>query len=142
MNNIFISSSFRDMQAERDMLRYIVLPEINVFLRKNYGQDTNIIDLRWGIDTSSESEGAISKTIIQTCLLEIENCKPFMIVLLGDRYGSIADKTLVARLCEHDDSFDNLRDDIGITELEIRICSLFRFSSPESQSGFTWVYPS
>lgn len=65
MNNIFISSSFRDMQAERDMLRYIVLPEINVFLRKNYGQDTNIIDLRWGIDTSSESEEAISKTIIQ-----------------------------------------------------------------------------
>lgn len=120
MNNIFISSSFRDMQAERDMLRYIVLPEINVFLRRNYGQDTNIIDLRWGIDTSSESEEAISKTIIQTCLLEIENCKPFMIVLLGDRYGSIADKTLVAQLCELDDSFENPHDDIGITELEIR----------------------
>jgi hypothetical protein len=47
---VFITSTFRDMHAERDWLRTRVFPELEERLR-----DRRIhlepIDLRWGIDT-------------------------------------------------------------------------------------------
>lgn len=118
MNSIFISSSFKDMQHERDMIRYQALPQINDYLRNNYGQETTVIDLRWGINTSEADEFISMSKIVRTCLFEIDNCKPFMIVLLGDRYGTIIKKEQFEK---HQFSFklDNV-DDIGVTELEIR----------------------
>ncbi|MCL2064685.1 MAG: DUF4062 domain-containing protein [Candidatus Cloacimonetes bacterium] len=84
--SIFISSTFRDMQAERDMLSDYVLPRVNEFASK-YGRAVEIIDLRWGVDTSSISEEEQSKKVLKTCLDEIERCRPFFIGLIGDRYG-------------------------------------------------------
>lgn len=118
MNSIFISSSFKDMQHERDVIRYKTLPQINDYLRNNYGQETTVIDLRWGINTSEADEFISMSKIVRTCLFEIDNCKPFMIVLLGDRYGTIIKKE---QFVKHQSNFrfDNV-DDIGVTELEIR----------------------
>lgn len=118
MNSIFISSSFKDMQHERDMIRFRTLPQINEYLRNNYGQETTIIDLRWGINTNEADEYISMSKIVRTCLFEIDNCKPFMIVLLGDRYGTIVDKELFKKYGE-DFKLEGI-DDIGVTELEIR----------------------
>lgn len=119
MNSIFISSSFMDMQHERDAIRYLVLPQVNDYLRQNYGQETTIIDLRWGIDTTEHDEASSMKKIIRTCLFEIDNCKPFMIVLLGDRYGTLISKEQYSKYVPDADKFYS-GDTIGVTELEIR----------------------
>lgn len=121
MNGIFVSSSFMDFQSERDIIRSIVLPEINDYLRRYYAQETNIIDLRWGIDTSVDKDEHISMgKILQTCLLEIQNCQPFMVVLLGDRYGTKATSEQVHSNMKMTDAVDIPEDGIGVTELEIR----------------------
>ena len=52
MKNIFVSSTFRDMQAERDLIQKEVLPQLRSKARK-YGENINMIDLRWGVDTSN-----------------------------------------------------------------------------------------
>ena len=74
--SIFISSTFRDMQAERDALRDFVLPRVNEFAAK-YGRAVEIIDLRWGVDTASISEAEQNKKVLRTCLDEIERSRPF-----------------------------------------------------------------
>lgn len=47
MNSIFVSSTFRDMQFERDALRDISVPIINETAAK-YGERVSFCDLRWG----------------------------------------------------------------------------------------------
>lgn len=87
--SIFISSTFADMQAERDHLKNIVLPRIKEELRKKRIK-LEIVDLRWGLDTTSiEQEDEREVTVLKVCLDEIKRCKPFFICLMGDRYGWI-----------------------------------------------------
>jgi tetratricopeptide (TPR) repeat protein len=84
--SIFISSTFADMQAERDHLKNIVFPKVEEELRKKRIR-LETVDLRWGVETSSVNEDEREATILKVCLEEIERCKPFFIGLLGDRYG-------------------------------------------------------
>ena len=51
MKTIFVSSTFRDFQRERDVLHDRVLPELNRQARR-YGEAVSFCDLRWGVDTS------------------------------------------------------------------------------------------
>ena len=90
MKKIFISSTFKDMQAERDLLHLEVLPEVNDYAAQ-FGQAVAISDLRWGIDTGHLSEAESSRKVLSVCFEQISECKPYMIVLLGDRYGFIPD---------------------------------------------------
>ena len=119
MNSIFISSSFKDMLWERDAIRRFVLPEVNDFLRTHYGQETALVDLRWGIDTQNCSELESMTKVVRTCLMKINDCKPFVIVLLGDRYGSIIEEKQLRRILSDTDRF-KIQREIGVTELEIR----------------------
>ncbi|NLD98036.1 MAG: DUF4062 domain-containing protein [Synergistaceae bacterium] len=86
---VFISSTFRDMHAERDHLRD------NAFLRlaerlRERAHYLDPVDLRQGVEVLSESEEAQREEhILKVCLDEIERSKPFLVVLLGDRYGWI-----------------------------------------------------
>lgn len=84
---IFISSTFRDMHAERDWLRDHVFPELEERLRA-HRHHLGIIDLRQGVETASlgKAENREAK-VLKVCLAEIERSRPFLIVLLGDRYG-------------------------------------------------------
>jgi len=50
--SIFISSTFADMQAERDHLRTHVFPEIEERLRKRR-HNLEWVDLRMGVATAS-----------------------------------------------------------------------------------------
>lgn len=120
MLSIFLSSTFQDMQQERDMFNNILKPKI-LELTNQYGFSVNLCDLRWGIETSNLNEQESTKRIINYCFNEIISCKPFFLCILGDRYGWVPDKKLI------DYSFSNhdLKAELdyyydkSITELEI-----------------------
>lgn len=88
MIRIFISSTFRDMQLERDVLHERVLPALRE-IAYHYGSSVELCDLRWGIDTSDLESSEREQKALQVCLSEIDRCTPYMIVLLGSRYGTI-----------------------------------------------------
>jgi hypothetical protein len=81
---IFISSTFKDMHAERDHLVRIVFPELKERCRERHIQLIDV-DLRWGV-TEEQAGGGEALDI---CLDEIDSCRPFFIGLLGQRYGYI-----------------------------------------------------
>lgn len=110
---LFISSTFVDMQGERNYLNDFIFPKI-----KKECDDVGIsffpIDLRWGITEEQQKEGLVP--II--CLQEVENCLPYFIGIIGDRYGSIMnDKNNIVW-----NQFEKIKEYYGrsITELEIR----------------------
>ena len=94
MRSIFISSTFRDMQAERDVLHLQVFPELRKRLAA-YGEDVQELDLRWGVDTSRMSEEKSGEFVVESCIDSIERCKPYMIVLLGSRYGWVPEQRTI-----------------------------------------------
>ena len=84
---LFLSSTFKDMQAERDYLRTHVFPRIQERLYERYCF-FEPIDLRHGIENiETESEKERELKILKVCLEEIRLSTPYVIVLLGDRYG-------------------------------------------------------
>ncbi len=84
---VFISSTFKDMQAERDHLKNVVFPELAERLRERR-HHLEPIDLRLGVETVQVAdEEAKELQVLKVCLDEIERSRPFLIVLLGDRYG-------------------------------------------------------
>jgi len=84
--SIFISSTFKDMPSERDVLVKKVFPQIREKLLP-YRIKLIDIDLRWGI---TEEQAENDKTI-EFCLNSIEDCRPFFLGILGERYGWIPD---------------------------------------------------
>ena len=80
---VFISSTFQDMQAERDYLINKVFPKLRLEAQKR-NVSLVPVDLRWGI--TREEEGQSGK-VVYTCLNEIEKSHPFFIGILGNRYG-------------------------------------------------------
>lgn len=91
MKTYFVSSTFRDMQFERDALHTTVSPYING-IGADYGERIDFCDLRWGIDTSDMDSEEGNAKVLDVCLNEIDRCRPCMIVLLGERYGWIPKK--------------------------------------------------
>ena len=79
---IFISSTFKDMHSERDYLVKYVFPELKERCIKK-GLALVDVDLRWGVTEEEAEQGKA----IEICLDEIENCRPFFIGILGERYG-------------------------------------------------------
>ena len=79
---VFISSTFRDMHAERDYLISHVFPVIRRACRERQVEFTEI-DLRWGVTKEEAEQGKV----VRICLEEINRCRPYFLSLLGDRYG-------------------------------------------------------
>jgi len=84
---LFVSSTFSDMKAERDLLQRRVFPELRAHCAR-LGLRFQAIDLRWGV---SEEAGRHNRAM-RICLQELRRCqdsaiKPDFLVLLGDRYG-------------------------------------------------------
>ena len=95
MKSIFVSSTFRDMNFERDIINKKITPKINHMLMQ-YNQSIRVVDLRWGVDTSSLSEEAATEYVLRKCNSYIDSCKPYIVVLLGDRYGWIPEKEKIS----------------------------------------------
>src|SRR5437016_2484241 len=81
---VFLSSTFRDMQAERDHLVKVVFPALRERLGLHRVHLVDI-DLRWGV-TREQAENDQS---VQLCLDLIDECRPFFLGLLGERYGLV-----------------------------------------------------
>jgi tetratricopeptide (TPR) repeat protein len=79
---VFISSTFNDMQAEREYLVKQVFPELRQLCRER-GVTFTEIDLRWGITERQ----ARRRKIVSTCLDEIHRHTPYIIAIIGERYG-------------------------------------------------------
>jgi tetratricopeptide (TPR) repeat protein len=110
---VFISSTFRDMHAERDHLVKVVFPALRERLLP-YRVELLDIDLRWGVTR----EQAENEQVITFCLEQIDECRPFFLGVLGDRYGWVLPRLPTETLRR----FPWTADDSGasVTELEIR----------------------
>lgn len=118
MSSIFISSTFQDMQQERDILQNDVLPRIKE-LAKQYGKNIDLCDLRWGVNSSGMSEEESTVKVLQVCFDEIDNARPFFIAILGDRYGwvpnsKVVENSTMGRNIQTGDMLDK-----SVTEMEI-----------------------
>ncbi len=86
---VFISSTFVDMQDEREQLIKHTFPQLRKLARER-GVELTEIDLRWGITQQAAERGET----IARCLGEIERSRPYFIGLLGHRYGWIPSQPL------------------------------------------------
>lgn len=116
---IFVSSTFADMQSERDIIREKIAPEVEDRLR-SYGLNAEFIDLRWGIDTKGASEEEASAKIMRSCFDEIKRTEPYFVVLLGERYGWVPpyDEIYPALEVEGLENAPEFKDK-SVTEIEI-----------------------
>lgn len=118
MKTFFVSSTFKDMHFERDAIREVTLPRLNT-LAKEYGQTVSFCDLRWGIDTSDMDEEVSSGKVIRVCLDEIDRCKPPLVVILGERYGWIPDKSLIEGVAKYKNfELDDFEKSVTALEIE------------------------
>ena len=92
-----MSSTFRDMQNERDYLVKKVFPALREIAEER-GIPFSWCDLCFGISSFEE------ENIIRLCLKNIENSSPCFVGLLGENYGSIPQNflTLSMRAYSHD----------------------------------------
>ncbi len=116
MKSVFVSSTFKDMQFERDMLQTYAIPVLDAALQE-YGEKAYFGDLRWGVNTTDLDSDEGSKKVLSVCLDQIDDCKPYMIVLVGERYGWIPAQTLLDEACRLK-GIEPIPD-ISVTELEI-----------------------
>lgn len=77
---VFISSTFRDMQAERDHLVRFVFPRLREVLLKRRIHLVDV-DLRWGVTSEQDA--------LEVCREIIDECRPRFLCMLGGRYGTI-----------------------------------------------------
>ncbi|MBN1264821.1 MAG: DUF4062 domain-containing protein [Anaerolineales bacterium] len=114
---IFISSTFEDMHAERDLLIKQVFPELRGWCeqRKLHLVD---IDLRWGV----REEDTQNRNVVDVCLKRIDEARPFFLCFLGQRRGWVPGPEDVSDGTLGLEAFPDLREAIGsasVTELEI-----------------------
>jgi nephrocystin-3 len=111
---VFVSSTFRDMVEERDLLMTHTWPELRRYCRERQVEFIEV-DLRWGVS----EEQSTRKETLKLCLDEIRACRPFFIGLLGERYGWIPDDNALTDDLKEEQPW--LKDMHGksVTELEI-----------------------
>lgn len=76
---VFISSTFLDMQAERDHLVRFVFPRLRAQLLPKHIHLVDV-DLRWGVTDGEDAS--------EVCREVIGQCRPRFLCILGGRYGS------------------------------------------------------
>jgi len=60
---VFVSSTFRDMQAERDYLVKFIFPQLRK-LCESRGVTWGEIDLRWGVTDEQAAEGKVLPSMV------------------------------------------------------------------------------
>ncbi|XP_022253025.1 telomerase protein component 1-like [Limulus polyphemus] len=131
---VFISSTFKDMHGERDLLVRYVFPELRARAQSLF-VNIHEVDLRWGI---TEVE-ATKESSLEVCLSEASQCQLF-VAILGERYG----------WCPHfykvpeDPAFDWVRKypkGASITELEIYCAALSNPAAAREKAFFYFRDP-
>ncbi len=111
---VFVSSTFKDLEQERNALRELVYPKLSKYCATKNAR-FQAIDLRWGVS----EEASLDQQAMSICLSEIERCReitprPNFLVLLGNRYGWLA---LPAHIPKPE--FERIRGRVGGTDLEL-----------------------
>lgn len=109
---VFVSSTFRDMQAEREELVKRVFPIVRRRCEER-GVGWSEVDLRWGVTDEQKAEGAV----LPICLAEIDRSRPFFLGLLGRRYGWVPEE-LPSDLADHLPWLRQL-EGTSVTEMEV-----------------------
>ena len=119
------------MQAERDHLRNFVFPRLEEELHKRH-HHLEWVDLRQGVDSGVVADEEQRELIVlKICLAEIKRSRPFLIVILGDRYGWIpSNERMEAAICEA--GFQTRTEGKSVTALEIEF-GIFK-ESPDQQN--------
>lgn len=113
---IFLSSTFRDFEEERRLLVQQVFPALRTRLRERFVELVDI-DLRWGISAEEAEQGQV----LSICLDEIDQCRPYFIGLLGERYGWVPPQNdYPTHLADSHTWLTEHRGAASVTELEIR----------------------
>ena len=125
---VFVSSTFRDMVAERDYLVGKIFPRLRAYcIQRNV--EFIELDLRWGITEKEAQSGKVA----EICLREIERTRPFFIGLLGERYGWMPSLTELKHNPVLFDNFNWVREDmkhgLSITEMEMQF-GVLRLQQP------------
>lgn len=107
------------MQGEREYLIKKVFPRLQAEAKKN---DVTMvpIDLRWGITEEDAKNGKV----VEICLDEIQNSRPFFIGIIGHKYGTCTTKEELFKNQNLKDKYGSFLEDIdgklSITELEMQ----------------------
>jgi len=130
MKTFFVSSTFRDMHEERDRMHKEIIPDLNDVAFK-YGESVAICDLRWGVNTEGKDEDEANRKVLSVCMDQIDACRPYIIILFGERYGFCPGEGLIKEEINkrnertkaaggHMFSLSDCSNDISVTELEIQ----------------------
>ncbi len=106
---VFLSSTFRDMRAERQVLGDDTFPSLKRAFRAR-GVEVQEVDLRWGVNEEDAT--------LDVCLQAVRRSNWF-VGLIGQRYGTtLEDEETVALLGE---DYPSVREGLGrsLTEIEI-----------------------
>ncbi|XP_061652420.1 telomerase protein component 1 isoform X2 [Phyllopteryx taeniolatus] len=108
---VFISSTFRDMHGERDILVRSVFPELR---RRAAPHHLHLqeVELRWGV-TEEESDRAAA-----LCLAEVGRSQ-MMVAILGQRYGLVPDAPALPDLPPYK-WLESGPEGLSMTDMEIR----------------------
>ena len=132
---VFISSTFRDMHSERDLLVRFVFPELKERCLKR-GLYLVDIDLRWGVTEEEAKTGQI----VKICLDEIDRSRPFFIGFLGERYGYVPE-SYNAPDEKRFDWLKGLKKGYSITALEI-LYGVLKYPDMKERAFFYFRDPS
>ncbi|XP_066579080.1 telomerase protein component 1 isoform X2 [Amia ocellicauda] len=122
---VFISSTFRDMHGERDVLVRSVFPE----LRRRAAPHclcVQEVELRWGVTEEESSR----HRMVELCLSEV--CRSQLFVgILGERYGLVPTELSLPELPQYD-WLKRAQPGLSVTELEIL---QFKEMYPDTANG-------
>src|SRR5262249_32272325 len=121
---LFLSSTFRDMQIERDILARLVLPRQRAMLA-GQGAALQEVDLRWGVTAAMASAGGA----LVVCLRQVAECFPLVLGLLGRRAGGAPPRIVVEQF---DPAFaEALPKGASFTEAEMRYAAYLARHEPD-----------
>jgi len=123
---VFISSTFLDMQAERDHLVRFVFPRLREKLlpRRIHLVD---VDLRWGVTSEQDA--------LSVCREVVDECRPRFLCMLGGRYGWVPpEKTRSI-------TADEVRYGVLDRDLNSRGFAFFYFRDPSATAAMVEVTP-
>lgn len=131
---IFVSSTFKDMDVERDALRNIVVPRLNDFF---IGQRVNVqlVDLRHSVETDLKlTPEEREERVYSICMDEIDACQPFFLGLVGHRYGWIPKDFEATKSVELPNDFP-----LGSNQLSVTVCEFLHALLGKNTSNRTIV---
>lgn len=128
----FLSSTFRDLQEERDYIVNAIFPALRD-ISEHRGIPFSWCDLRFGVSSFDE------ENIIRICLKNVESSSPCIVGLLGENYGSIPKKLnteQIKRLSIFQGVPAMLKKQYGYTEIEMR----YFISQNEGKDALDFYY--